>query len=272
MTEAKVIADSISSEGVRLVTFQLKFHRIVLSEFNTHRVFSRNASSSRAIPVERMIKQVVEDPAIPVYWGKNQRGMQATEELTEEQQAAALAAWLEARDNAVVSARKMIEIGLHKQIANRILEPWQWTHVVLTATAYKNFYELRRHTDAQPEIRVLAEKMWEAQVASEPVEMPEGYWHLPYILTEERASLSLAQQIRSSVARCARVSYVNHDGTHPDIAKDSELYDRLALNTPPHMSPLEHQATPGGRLTGNFKGWSQWRKWAELGISPEGVV
>ncbi len=269
--QAKVIADSISPAGVRLVTLQLQFHRFILSEFNTHRVFSRNASSSRAIPVEKIIKQVRENPAIPIHWGKNQRGMQATEELSDEQEAAALAAWLEARDHAVESAQKLVGIGLHKQVVNRLLEPWQWAHDVVTSTEWDNFFSLRVHKDAQPEMETLAVKMRAAMEASTPILRMEDDWHLPYILAEERLGLSLAQQIRSSVARCARVSYMNHDGTEPDVAKDSELYERLALHVPPHMSPLEHQATPGNNRTGNFSGWRQWRKMAEAGLMPEAI-
>ncbi len=272
-TEAKVVADSVSPEGVRIATLQLKFHRIILSEFNTHRVFSRNASSSRAIPIERMIKQVQDDPAIPLYWGKNQKGMQAAEELSEDQKGRALSAWLEARDRAVEIARRMIDIGLHKQIANRLLEPWMWTHDVVTSTEWDNFFALRCHPAAQPEMQALAYRMRDAMQASTPVpRIKGGEWHLPYILPDERSNLTFAQQIRCSVARCARVSYVNHDGTKPDVARDSELYNQLALSMPPHMSPLEHQATPGTEYTGNFRGWCQWRKLAEQGSLPEALI
>ena len=81
--EVKVIADSISESGKRITTFQLKYPRFIHSEVMTHRVFSRNASSSRAIPVKKMIEQVRNNPAMPIHWGANQSGMQAKNELNE---------------------------------------------------------------------------------------------------------------------------------------------------------------------------------------------
>jgi len=263
MIEAKIIADSISQTNARLTTFQLIYPRMVHAELMTHRVFSRNASSSRAIPVAKIIQQVIDNPAMPVYWGKNQKGMQAKEELTGEALEQAKSIWLAARDAAVVEARKLVEIDLHKQIANRILEPWHHIHVVVTATDFDNFFALRCHPDAQPEIKVLAEQMADLFFANKPSELSQGMWHLPYVskiggmyVPADDKSL-----IKASVARCARVSYMTHDNQNPTLEKDVELYNQLLSSV--HMSPFEHPATPmtdPNKYSGNFRGWVQYRK------------
>jgi len=263
---ARIEADSISTNGVRLTTFVLKYHRFVHSELMTHRVFSRNASSSRAIPVKRMIKWVKEDPAIPVSWGKNQKGMQAGDELSSEDQAKAELIWLQARDDAIKHTDRLVELGVHKQIANRVLEPWHHISVIVSATQFANWFTLRWHKDAQPEIKVLAEKMADLYRNSDPKLLHPGEWHLPFIRDEEKDELNLEDQIKSSVARSARVSYNNHDGSKPNIENDIKLHDMLVVARPLHASPAEHQATPlsdgepNSKLSGNFHGWKQYRK------------
>ena len=277
---AKIIADSISPKGIRLMTMQLRYPKFIHGEFMTHRMFSRNASSSRAIPVERMIEDVMRDPAMPVFWGKNQAGMQARTELNQQERDEAIRLWLQARDNAINTADRMVSLGAHKQIVNRLIEPFMHINVVVTATEWANFYALRRHPDAQPEIKALADAMWEAQQASAPVPLEPGQWHLPYVdLVDEHEEPAFASggnvltvAIKLSVARCARVSYLTHDGKQPNIEEDLKLYDRLVGSTPLHASPAEHQATPdempeypGGvwlnvREHGNLRGWRQYRK------------
>ena len=150
MIEAKVILDSVSPAGKRITTLQLKYHRFIHSEFMTHRAFSRNSMSSRAVPVAKMIEQVRNDPAMPVHWGKNQPGMQARDDLTGEALINAQMAWRGAAAKAADSAQLMMDNGLAKQVANRILEPFQWMHTVVTATEWDNFFALRCHPDAQP--------------------------------------------------------------------------------------------------------------------------
>ena len=130
---AKIVADSVSPDGVRLVTFIVTFARMVLAEFNTHRVFSRNSASSRAIPVKKMIKMVMENPYVPETWGKNQKGMQAGEDMTEEEAAIEVKAWLEERDYAVQRARERMERGVHKQIANRPLEHYMYHTAIVSS-------------------------------------------------------------------------------------------------------------------------------------------
>lgn len=259
--EVKIIADSISPSGLRLTTMQLKYQRFVHSEFMTHRVFSRNASSSRAIPVAKMIEQVRNDPAMPVEWGKNQPGMQARENLSEDDVVKAKFLWLVARDEACNTAEMMVSLGLHKQIVNRILEPFQYIHVVVTSTEWDNFFALRDHPDAQPEIRELAKLMKEAYNASKPKKLLIGQWHLPYI-TEDDRHLPINDQKKVSAARCCRVSYVKHDGFRAEVQEDIILHDKLVTANPPHMSPVEHQAqcSEGDEWSGNFKQWKQYRK------------
>lgn len=261
--EAKIIADSISPTNARLTTFQLVYPRMVHAELMTHRVFSRNASSSRAIPVAKIIQQVIDNPAMPVYWGKNQKGMQAREELTGEALEKAKAVWLRARDKAVEQARQLVDLDLHKQIANRILEPWHHIHVVVTATDFDNFFALRCHPDAQPEIKVLAEQMADLYFANTPTELRLGMWHLPYVSSGGLFIPSGGDKdlLKASVARCARVSYMTHDNQEPTLEKDVALYNQLLSSV--HMSPFEHPATPNvdpNAYSGNFKGWIQYRK------------
>jgi len=281
--EAQVITDSIAPTNKRITTLQLKYPRFIHSEFMTHRVFSRNASSSRAIPVAKMIEQVRNNPAMPIHWGKNQPGMQAKEEMDSISAADARTSWRLAARDAASHAEYMMELGAHKQVANRILEPFQHIHVVVTATEWDNFFELRAHEDAQPEIHELAIQIRAAMDASTPVLLQPGEWHLPYVFGEERnterSGLDVETLRKVSAARCCRVSYLRHDGNYSTIAEDLALCDRLIGARPLHASPFEHQATPDALephpysegatqwecpdLHGNFVGWIQHRKLIE---------
>ncbi len=258
---AKILKDSIALNGTRLTTFEVTFPRIVLAEFNTHRMFSRNSASSRAIPVEKMLKRVLDDPFIPIYWGKNQKGMQADQELTEVEQASARDAWLNSRDAAVEHTRNVLSCGVHKQITNRLLEPFMWHTVIVTATEFQNFFALRCHPDAQPEIRQIAVMMRDLYQRSKPETKLVGEWHLPLIGDNEvdvwSVDIELVKKI--SVGRCARVSYLTHDGKR-DPQADIDLCDRLQSSG--HMSPFEHVARAMQVATpyGNFVGWWQFRK------------
>ncbi len=258
MYDAKIILDSVTELGERLTTFEVTYPRFVHSELMTHRVFSRNSSSSRAIPNARLIKKIKEDPAAPVWWGKNQSGMQAREEVDDV--TAALNWWIQGRDLMIAHAEKGSAMGLHKQIVNRIIEPWMWITVIITATEFNNFFNLRCHPDAQPEIRHFAELMEGLYNSSEPQLLPEGEWHLPYIRPEEYDLYTLGELLELSNARCARVSYLTHDGEH-DPEKDFGLAAGLRDNG--HWSPSEHQGRshPGRGPSGNFTGgWAQHRK------------
>ena len=282
MITAKIIEDSISLiQNKRITTLQLMYPRFIHAELMTHRVFSRNASSSRAIPVIKMIKQVWSNPAMPVFWGKNQSGMQANDQLTGIKLKIAQGLWKTAAKIACVFAYGMVKVNLHKQIANRILEPWQHIHVVLTATEFDNWFELRAHPAAQPEIQELAVSMVNAMEASDPKQLKFGEWHLPYITKEERGDIDFVGILtlrKVSAARCCRVSYLKHDGTNSTLQEDLDLCDRLIGSRPLHASPFEHQGTPdtlipGARgkpahwhspqLHGNLVGWIQHRKLIE---------
>ena len=250
---AKVLADSISHD-VRLTTLELYYPRFIHAEFMTHRMFSRNASSSRAIPVTRMMKQVTSNPAMPIHWGKNQPGMQARKELDYDEISECYDAWMTATFEASRYTSVLYAIGAHKQIVNRITEPFQFIKVVCSATEWNNFFALRLHEDAQPEIYELARVMKEVMDSSQPKPLQRREYHLPYITDEERADslYTISDLIECSVARCARVSYNNHDGSACDVESDLKLHDLLRAHR--HMSPFEHVATPRDHAASNPKG------------------
>lgn len=246
MFAAKVLADSIA-QGTRLTTLQVTFPRFVLAEFNTHREFSRNSASSRAIPVKKRVAEVSQNPFIPEAFAVNQKGMQAGEALDEGGQENARIAWLDAAQQGIKYASVLEKIKIHKQWANRLTEPFAWHTVIVTATAWENFFNLRISGLAQPEIRRPAEIMREAMAASTPVEKKVGEWHLPLIFDEDLeafsdhdpAALPLSDLPKVSCARCARVSYLTHDGVR-DLNADINLASTLLENG--HMSPFEHAA------------------------------
>ncbi len=276
MIEVKIIADSISREDKRITTFVLTYPRFIHAEFMTHRVFSRNASSSRAIPVKKQIQMVIDNPAIPLAFTRNQKGMQGGEALDGKAHELAVRTWLHARDRAVNFANDLADLEVHKQYANRLLEPFAHITVVCTATDFDNFFALRTHKDAQPEINELAQQMYKAYKKSKPQLLNPGEWHLPFITEDDYTDTITAlmgvmvpnqqemQQLllKRSVAKCARVSYLTHEGKASTLEQDLDLYDRLLASQPLHASPAEHQATPGpaDERSGNFTGWIQYRK------------
>lgn len=281
MIRVNIIADSITKQGQRITTLQLVYPRYIHSELMTHRLFSRNASSSRAIPVAKMADIAITEMVEPIRWGKNQAGMQATSENLEgEELLEAQKIWREMAETCAAGVKRLGELGLHKQWANRPLEWFSNIRVLLTSTEWDNWDELRFHKDAQPEIYELARKIKEAREQSYPVLLTAGEWHLPYIGDDERG-LDLATLQKISASRCCRVSYLKH-GLEPSIEEDLKLFERLASSRPRHLSPLEHQATPiddywfdlsitakdnpathvdknENLWSGNLKGWQQFR-------------
>jgi hypothetical protein len=237
-----MICDS-TWDGHRITTLELQMPKFILAEFNTHRMFSRNASSTRAIPTAKLIEQVRTDPVIPVAWAKNKKGMQAGVELD-----ASLfePTWRAAANSAADYAEKLTAAGLHKQWAGRVLEPFMWTRVVVTSTEWTNFFQQRRHPDAQPEIKALADAMWEQLEISKPAERWE---HLPYFTWED----PFAHRFDISGARCARVSYRTHDGRWPEVDEDLRLANDLVSDG--HPSPFEHPARAAEGRHANFTGW-----------------
>ena len=297
---AKIIADSVSSvNGQRITTFELEFHRFILPEFNTHRLFSRNAASSRAIPIDNVINSVRKNPAEPVHWGKNQPGMQAKEELEENLKNEAEHWWEVSARVATEHAEFLKSIGTHKQIVNRILEPYQFIKVVCTATCFDNFFWLRCHEDAQPEIKMLADCMYQAtqQNTAFIQELEPGEWHVPYVdytkslgytipvdgnYENGRIDLTLEEALKVSSSCCAQVSFRALDNS---LEKACKIYQVLVESKPVHASPFEHQSTPvlypeqidgiiaeegvthidkfGQVWSGNFKSWIQHRQLIE---------
>ncbi len=264
--KATILADSISSRGHRVTTMEIVFPRIVLSEFNTHRMLSRNTASSRAIPVDKQIERVMSEPFIPHYWGAREAGMQATSEIDEADIEQAKKEWLAARDDAVRHAKALLALNVHKQLTNRIFEPFMWHTAVVSGTEWSNFFSLRNNKEAQPEIHAIAELMQAACESSDPTPLGPDDWHLPLIQPEEYDGMfeHTEEARKIAAARCARVSYLTHDGRR-DQAADLALYERLTSSG--HMSPLEHVARPlsdaefaENEWRGNFHGWMQLRK------------
>lgn len=289
---AEIIADSVMGIS-RITTFELEYPRFIHAEFMTHRQFSRNAASSRAIPIDRMHQQVKTNMAMPVHWGRNQAGMSAKEEVCDAERKSAIMNWQVACDMAVHNSRMLSLDNVHKQIANRVTEPFQMMKVVVTATEWANWYWLRNHGDAQPEIHELAEIMLQAHEYSQPDELVPGEWHLPYVkwhrnvednrqcfTDSEFKPLTLDEARAVSASCCAQVSYRKNDDS---LEKALMIFDKLINSEPVHASPIEHQASPmvnattymsdnvwesgvthcdraGNLWSGNFKHWIQFRQ------------
>ena len=255
MITAKIILDSIANNS-RLTTLELEYPRYIHSEFMTHRVFSRNASSTRAIPVDKYIDNLMDKAIYPVFMA-NQPGMQADVELDGALLNEAYYLWSNARKTAIHYARELHKLGVHKQVTNRLLEPFSTIKVIVSATEWENFFRLRISPDAQQEIQLLAVSIKKAMDSSNPNKLDIGQWHLPYI-TPDEDWITLETLKKISAARCARVSYLNQD-KKLEYEKDIELHDKLVKSR--HSSPFEHQATPnpGDSVTGNFVHWNQYR-------------
>lgn len=280
MIKATIIADSVSAyTNQRITTFELEYPRFIHSEFMTHRQFSRNSASSRAIPIDKMIEQVAFNPAIPIHWGLNQSGMQAKDKQADIN--ACNEAWCNARDSAIHHAYQLKNLGLHKQIVNRVLEPFCMMKTLVTATNYDNFFYLRLHKDAQPEIQQLARVMYEAMKESKPVKLYQGQWHTPYYgngYWNLHSDDDLETALMISCSCSAQVSYRKTDAS---IDKAKAIYDKLVNSQPVHASAFEHCATPiddpldddgyfkqgiiccsdyGNYYSGNFVNWIQYRQ------------
>lgn len=281
-TQVEIVADSVSPAGVRITTFRLRMPRFILPELLTHRLLSRNARSSRAVPTAKLLEEVERDPVVPLHFGRNRKGMQATEELDADGRRKAERAWLLARDMAVERAKVLLDLGVHKQAVNRLLEPYMWVDVVATATSFDNLLALRCHEDAQPEFQAVALGMARLLRDREPTPLKSGYWHLPFIQPGEMEYLAwlrrqqahprqtienelatsdeIGRLLKCSTARCARVSHRPFDAEVADPVDDVRLHDKLAASG--HWCPFESPAMalddPAER-SGNFRGWKQYR-------------
>lgn len=276
--EAKVIAHSRGPNGATLATIQSRIPRFLLPQLNTHCAIVKNARSSRAVPVATLIAEAVADPVMPLFWGANQRGMSATKELPLAERVECETQWLEHRDEAVRASRRLMQLGAHKQIANRLLEPFLWVDVVATATdmGWANLFTQRCEKHAQPEMQASVVAMARALRDSVPYDLEAGWWHLPYVTGEELAMLCEARHsgneaaaqdaerlsLKLSVARCARVSFRLFNGEAANPRADVTLYDSLLGES--HWSPFGHQgqAQPEGVRcrSGNFENFVQYRQ------------
>lgn len=265
MIYAKILCDSLNvATQDRLTTMEVEYPLYIHNEVMTHRMFSRNSASSRAIPVAKRLQRVLDDPVIPIVWPKNEPGMSASVNLEGFEATDAEDAWLTARIIAVDDARSIAEKhGVHKQIANRIVEPWCWMKTIISATEWENFFALRTAKDAHPDLQELAFHMLEALVLGSPQKLQIGEWHIPYSDKIYRGEGQpdddwLMTKLKVSVARCARISYLTQDGVI-DVAKDIEMHDKRLLPSR-HMSPFEHQAQAVLAIgKGNFRGFQQYR-------------
>lgn len=276
--EATILADSISAVTLsRLTSMLLTYPRFVHAEFMTHRTHARNASSSRALPSAKLRAAIFARMALPAVWGQNRPGMQAGADVSRVVFWIGVTLWIACGHVALITSALLDRLGVHKQIVNRIVEPWSHITVVTTAegAGWANFYALRVHPDADPTMQKIASAALTAHRESTPRGLQPGEWHLPFVSKRELADVGERGSnalVRASVARAARTSFLNHDGTAPNLGKDLALYVRLVGATPKHASPTEHQAralsreelTKGmGWLAGCFgpnSGWCQHRK------------
>jgi hypothetical protein len=273
MISAKIVANSLNTDtDDQLTSFYCIYPRMIHSEVMTHCMLSRNAASSRAIPVEKMIRMIRENPAMPVEWGTMQKGMQAGPPLTGLEQTVAEGIWLSGLDAAIETANRLLALGVHKQITNRVLEPWAHMATLISATEWGNFFRLRAHPMAMPEFQELAFDMLRAYLDSTPREVNPytdigvDAWHLPYKARTDDV-LTLNEMLKVSTARCARTSYLNFDGVF-DIDADFGIHDKLL--TSGHFSPFEHSAcavrdteAAYAPVRGKFRGWRQYREMVE---------
>lgn len=279
MFSVEVLEDSVNLYGDRLTTFKLTFPRFILAELNTHRMFSRNSASSRAIPPDDtydedgnivkkgLITKVKEDPFVPLTFNSRVKGMGVGAALDEASSGRAESVWRDAAQQAVYLSQELCDIGLDKSRINRLLEPYMWHTAIVSATDWANFYALRNHLGAQPEFQMLAAMMQDAHEASEPVRMSQG-WHLPMVSAEERQNaspLDWDKLKKTSAGRVARVSYDTQDNFEPQSAS-VERADALANNG--HFSPFEHVARPitereakaATELVENYRAWCEFYK------------
>ena len=292
-----ILASAHPWGGPPLYTLQLRLPRIILAEFNTHRAFSRNARSTRAVPTAKLIQEVRENPFAPILWGLNQKGMQAGEIAGLEEARELAALWKIAANDAAKSATDLFALGLHKQWAGRPLEPYLWTDVLVSSTEWSNFFALRMHEAAQPEFQVLANLMFRAIEASPPGR--PSRIHGPYMMVgnaeiDDREADAINAYVDAhwpnggakwqdvafigaaiSARRCGRVSYKPFDGEPATVEYELKRFLEMANAIPMHASPMEHVAIPDrqvgpdaieprprwehGWQHGNFTGWRQLR-------------
>lgn len=271
---AELIKHSTWEKGQDLYTFRLVYPRFIHGEVMTHRVFSRNAASSRAIPINAMMAEIQKTPACPIHWGENQRGMQADRQVDGEKRTQSMTRWLMALESSLHHAEALRDLGVHKQVVNRLLEPFMFMTTIVTTTegGLNNFFNLRKHKDAQPEIYELARLMDQAVMHSTPERLESFEWHMPFVdsfrdgegsqafVDENGSVIKLRQAIMISVSACAQVSFRKNDLS---LEKAERIYKMLVGADVVHASPFEHVAfamEPTKKKRSNLIGWTQCRK------------
>lgn len=265
MISAEIVADSVhKTTNKRIVSVLVTLPRIVLAELNTHRMFSRNSASSRAIPAAKMIENVRTNPFIPIKFQKGHKGMQGTEYHEGDAELHLIHRWEILALNAAAQAEGLLKADLTKQLVNRTMEPYMWHTVLITATEWDNFFNLRLNKAAEIHINEAALCIHEAMSESSPKEIQPGEWHIPFgDRFEEDRLLDIASDLlggcdttfeeheddcrrmfpelkaKISIARCARLSYLNYEGKD-DYEADLALYEQLMKMG--HWSPFEHVA------------------------------
>jgi hypothetical protein len=300
---AKLLAHSVNAvTGQEIISFELFMWKPVVGELARHRMLSLSVGSSRAVPLAAMRQNIHNQPFLPEAWGANRGGMQSTEVLDEQAGLLCEKTWKQAMEAALQAHMLLETYGLHKQYANRLIEPFMYVPVLVTATDTANLYRLRCHKDAQPEIRENIEAARELHHTSEPEVLQPGQWHTVYLSPEEKAELRKAEEylsmrerlvflLRCSAARAARVSYFWHDGSPCDVVKEQGIAKKLMGSQPFHASPFEHQAVATelqnyfynpaegkplkswevlrAKQQGNFRGgWLQHRGLVETDVEP----
>lgn len=267
-----ILASRNMKSGDILHTLLLRYPRWIHSEFMTHRAMSRNAASSRAIPVKKLIQDVLDDPAEPLIWTQNEPGMQGYEELTGKSLEAAKAHWHAAKDFAIKRAESIYLCNAHKQIVNRLLEPFGHITVVCSATQWSNFLALRDHPAAEPHMQILAREVRKVLDNAVIEDLQPGDWHLPFIELDEFFANGMGNEemIMLSAARCASTSYKTVEGFDMTLERAKAIYQKLISSDVLHASPFEHVAQADGRQStgrwdhpeqhANFVGFRQFRK------------
>ena len=270
-----------------LSTMLLRYPRCIHAEFMTHRMFSRNAASSRAIPVKKLIADVRSNPFVPLVWGGDRRGMQGGDEITERIRSLSTDfggsdrrdqnwtlsnedAWLTAMDHAISMAVRFAEAGYHKQIVNRLLEPFSHITTLVSATEWDNFLELRDHGDAEPHIMMLAQEVRRVLDTFPVEDLAPGEWHLPFVSDEDwdtnydgRGGDPVPWLVKKSTACCASTSYKTVEGFDMTMENAIRIHDKLVGSRPIHASPAEHVAQADD-WSGNER-WPNWHAAEEHG-------
>ncbi len=279
MITSRILAKSLNPIGIPITSWLLRYPRFIHAEFMTHRDFSRNAASSRAIPLKNTLASIRDNPALPVWWGGHNKGMQSGEQLVDTKLENVIADSEIAMQGCIQSAIRADKDGLHKSITNRWLEPWSHITVVATITDMRNFFALRAHPAAQPEFQVLAYRMLDEYLATKPRELRWGQWHLPFIEAHDVTNLPIEDQLKVATARCCWVSYNKPDKVLGEEANIEDAFMRHDESIKSgHWSPFEHCAQainpddfdevywkgdyPWSNFDSqyNMSGWGQYRK------------